>query len=49
MVIPYVSSNAFVGDDHQLALYFKLHVSVCGFKLLASATFYLNSVCNNYV
>ena len=21
MVIPYVSSNAFVGDDHQLALY----------------------------
>jgi hypothetical protein len=49
MVIPYVSSNVFVGDDHQLALYFELHVSVCGFELFASATFYLNSVCNNYV
>jgi hypothetical protein len=49
MVIPYVSSNAFVGDDHQLALYFKLLVSVCGFELIASATFYSNSVCNNYV
>jgi hypothetical protein len=34
MVIPYVSSNAFVGDGHQLALYFELHVSVCGFELL---------------
>jgi hypothetical protein len=49
MVIPYISSNAFVGDDHQLALYFKLCVSVCGFELLASATFYSNSDCNNYV
>jgi hypothetical protein len=49
MVIPYVSSNAFVRDDHQLALYFKLRVSVCGFELIAFATFYLNSVCNNYV
>jgi hypothetical protein len=39
MVIPYVSSNAFVGDDHHLALYFELCVSVCGFKLIASATF----------
>jgi hypothetical protein len=29
MVVPYVSSNAFVGDDHQLTLYFKLRVSVC--------------------
>jgi hypothetical protein len=47
--IPYISSNAFVGDDHQLTLYFKLHVSVCGFELFVSATFYLNSVCNNYV
>jgi hypothetical protein len=46
MVIPYVSSNAFVGDDHQLALYFELRVSVCGFELLASATFYSNSDCN---
>jgi hypothetical protein len=49
MVIPYVSSNAFLRDDHQLALYFELRVSVCGFKLFASATFYLNSVCNNYI
>jgi hypothetical protein len=49
MVIPYVSSNDFVGDDHQLALYFELHVSVCGFELLAFATFYSNSVCNNYI
>jgi hypothetical protein len=49
MVVPYVSSNAFIGDDHQLALYFKLHVSECGFELFASTTFYLNSVCNNYV
>jgi hypothetical protein len=49
MVIPYISSNAFVGDDHQLALYFELRVSVCGFKLFISAIFYLNSVCNNYV
>jgi hypothetical protein len=49
MVIPYVSSNAFVGDDHQLTLYFELRVSVCGFEQIASATFYLNSVCNNYV
>ena len=37
MVIPYVSSNAFVGDDHQLALY-ELRVSVCGFEQMASAT-----------
>jgi hypothetical protein len=49
MVISYISSNAFVGNDHQLALYFELRVSVCGFKLFASATFYLNSVYNNYV
>jgi hypothetical protein len=49
MVIPYVSSNTFVGDDHQLALYFELRVSVCGFEQIAAATFYLNSVCNNYV
>jgi hypothetical protein len=49
MVIPYVSFNAFVGDDHQLALYFELRVSVCGFEQTASTTFYLNSVCNNYV
>jgi hypothetical protein len=28
MVIPYISSNVFVGDDHQLALYFELHVCV---------------------
>jgi hypothetical protein len=49
VVVPYVSSNAFVGDDHQLALYFELQVSVCGFELFASANFYLNSVCNNYV
>jgi hypothetical protein len=28
MVAPYVSSNAFVGDDHQLVLYFELRVSV---------------------
>jgi hypothetical protein len=49
MVIPYVSFNAFVGDDHQLALYFELRVSVCGFELFASATFYLKSVCNSYV
>jgi hypothetical protein len=49
MVISYVLSNAFVGDDYQLALYFKLRVSVCGFEQIASATFYLNSVCNNYV
>jgi hypothetical protein len=39
VVVPYVSSNAFVGDDHQLALYFKLRVSVCGFEVNASATF----------
>jgi hypothetical protein len=49
MVIPYVSSNTFVEDDHQLALYFKLRVSVCGFEIFASATFYSNSDCNNYV
>jgi hypothetical protein len=49
VVIPYVSSNAFVGDDHELALYFELRVSACGFELNASSTFYLNSVCNNYV
>jgi hypothetical protein len=51
MVVPFVSSNAFVGDDHELALHLKLRVSVCvcGFELNASATFYLNSVCNNYV
>jgi hypothetical protein len=30
VVSPYVSSDAFVGDDHQLALYFELYVSVCG-------------------
>jgi hypothetical protein len=29
MVISYVSSIAFVRDDHQLALYFELRVSVC--------------------
>jgi hypothetical protein len=44
MVISYVSTNAFVGDDHQLTLY-----SACGLEQMASATFYLNSVCNNYV
>jgi hypothetical protein len=49
MVIPSVLSNAFVGDDHQLTLYFELHVSVCGFEQTTSTTFYLNSVCNNYV
>jgi hypothetical protein len=49
MVIPYVSSNAFVRDDRQLALYFKLRVSVFRFEQIASDTFYLNSVCNNYV
>jgi hypothetical protein len=49
MVFPYVSPNAFMGDDHQLALYFELRVSVCGFELIAFATFYLNSDCNNYV
>jgi hypothetical protein len=40
MVIPYVSSNALVGDDHQLTLYFELRVSACGFDIIASATFY---------
>jgi hypothetical protein len=30
VVIPYVSSDAFVGDDPELALYFELCVSVCG-------------------
>jgi hypothetical protein len=49
VVVPYVSSNAFVGDDHELAFYFELRVSVCRFELTDSATFYLNSVCNNYV
>jgi hypothetical protein len=49
MVIPYVSTNAFAGDDHQLALYLEHCVSVCGFKQMASATFYSNLVCNNYV
>jgi hypothetical protein len=49
MIVLYVSSNAFVGDDHQLTLYFELRVSVCGFKLFASAIFYSNSDCNNYV
>jgi hypothetical protein len=39
MVIPYVSTNTFIGDDHQLILYFELRVSVCGFELLASTTF----------
>jgi hypothetical protein len=38
MVIPYVSSDAFVGDDHQLALYFELCVSACGFEQMASTT-----------
>jgi hypothetical protein len=28
VVVPYVSSNAFVGDDHQLALYFELCVDL---------------------
>jgi hypothetical protein len=28
MVIPYVSTNAFVGDDHQLTLYFEVRVCV---------------------
>jgi hypothetical protein len=49
MVIPYVLSNAFVRDDHQLALYFELRVSVYGFEQIAFATFYVSSVCNNYV
>jgi hypothetical protein len=49
VVVPYVSSNAFVGDDHQLSLYFELRVSVCGFELNVSTTFFSNSVCNNYV
>jgi hypothetical protein len=39
MVISYVLTNAFVGDDHQLALYLELCVSVCGFNQVASATF----------
>jgi hypothetical protein len=34
VVVPYISSNAFDGDDHQLALYFELRVSVCEFELL---------------
>jgi hypothetical protein len=38
VVIPYVSSDAFVGDDPELALYFELCVSVW-FELDASATF----------
>jgi hypothetical protein len=38
MVIHYISSDAFVGDDPELALYFKLCVSVW-FKLNAFATF----------
>jgi hypothetical protein len=29
MVISYVLTNAFVGDDHQLAPYLELCVSVC--------------------
>jgi hypothetical protein len=29
VVIHYVSSDAFVGDDPELALYFELYVSVC--------------------
>jgi hypothetical protein len=37
-VIPYVSFNAFVGDNHHLALYFELRVSVCGFEQIAFAT-----------
>jgi hypothetical protein len=49
MVIPYISSNAFVEDDHQRTLYFELRVSVYRFEQIASDTFYLNSVCNNYV
>jgi hypothetical protein len=48
MIIPYVSTNAFIGDDHQLTLYFKLRVSVCGFELLLLLLL-LNLVCNNYV
>jgi hypothetical protein len=38
MVIHYVSSDAFVGNDPELALYFELCVSVL-FELNASATF----------
>jgi hypothetical protein len=30
VVIHYVLSDAFVGDDHELAPYFELGVSVCG-------------------
>jgi hypothetical protein len=30
VVIPYVSSDVFVGDDPELALYFELYVNVCG-------------------
>jgi hypothetical protein len=49
VVIPYISSNAFVVDDHELTLYFELRVSACGFELNAFATFYSNSVYNNDV
>ena len=39
MVIPYVSSNAFVGDDHSLALYLNSAWVCVWFEQMASATF----------
>ena len=39
MVIPYVSSDAFVGDDHSLALYLNSAWVCVWFEQMASATF----------
>jgi hypothetical protein len=49
VVIPYVSSDVFVGDDPELALYFELCVSVCVVWTKYFRYFYLNLVCNNYI
>jgi hypothetical protein len=46
MVTPYLSYDAFVGDDYLLALYLNKKC-VCGFKTICFCDFIMNLVCNN--
>ena len=49
MVTPYLSSDAFVGDDYLLALYLNKKKCVCGFKNIYFRDFIMNLVCNNFM
>jgi hypothetical protein len=48
MVTPYLSPEAFVGNDYLLALYLN-KMCVGGFKTTCFRDFIVNLVCNNFM